>query len=40
MPRPLALALLIAGVAFPLSRIGRIDLVAHAVDVLLLGASA
>jgi enoyl-CoA hydratase/carnithine racemase len=40
VPRPLALALLIAGVAFPLSRIGRIDLVAHAVDVLLLGASA
>jgi hypothetical protein len=37
---PPALALLIAGVAFPLSRIGRIDLVAHAVDVLLLGASA
>lgn len=40
VPRPLALALLIAGVAFPLSRIARIDLVAHAVDVLLLGASA
>jgi hypothetical protein len=40
VPRPVAVAMMIAGVAFPLSRIGRIDLVAHAVDVLLLGASA
>ncbi|TQM36418.1 hypothetical protein [Pseudonocardia cypriaca] len=40
VPRPVAVALMIAGIAFPLSRIGRIDLVAHAVDVVLLGASA
>lgn len=40
VPRPVAVALMIAGVAFPVSRIGRIDLVAHAVDVLLLCASA
>jgi hypothetical protein len=40
VPRPLAAALLIAGAAFPLSRIARIDVVAHAVDALLLGASA
>ncbi|QYN36161.1 hypothetical protein K1T35_02090 [Pseudonocardia sp. DSM 110487] len=40
VPRPLAVALLIAGAAFPLSRIGRVDLVAHAVDALLLGTSA
>jgi hypothetical protein len=40
VPRPLAATLLVAGVAFPLSRVGRVDLVAHAVDALLLGASA
>lgn len=40
VPRPLAVALLVAGAAFPLSRIGRIELVAHAVDTVLLGASA
>jgi hypothetical protein len=40
VPRPLAVALLVVGAAFPLSRIGRVDLVAHAVDVLLLAASA
>jgi hypothetical protein len=40
VPRPLAATLLVAGVAFPLSRVGRVDLAAHAVDVLLLGASA
>jgi hypothetical protein len=38
-PRPLAVVILLAGAAFPLSRIGRVDLVAHAVDALLLGAS-
>jgi hypothetical protein len=40
VPRPLAVTLLVAGAAFPLSRIGRVDLVAHGVDALLLGASA
>jgi hypothetical protein len=40
VPRPLAVALLVAGAAFPLSRIARVDLLAHAVDALLLGASA
>lgn len=40
VPRPLAVAVLVAGVAFPLSRIGRIELMAHAVDALLIGASA
>jgi hypothetical protein len=40
VPRPLAVALLVAGVAFPLSRIGRVELMAHAIDALLLGASA
>jgi hypothetical protein len=40
VPRPLAVALLVAGAAFPLSRVGRVEIAAHAVDALLLGASA
>jgi hypothetical protein len=39
VPRSLAVGLLVAGAAFPLSRIARIDLVAHAVDALLLSTS-
>jgi hypothetical protein len=40
VPRSLAVALLIAGAAFPLSRISRLDLLAHTIDALLLVASA
>ncbi|HLU60023.1 MAG TPA: hypothetical protein VKZ81_31570 [Pseudonocardia sp.] len=40
VPRPLAVALLVAGAAFPLSRIGRIEPVAHVVDAFLLASSA
>jgi hypothetical protein len=39
VPSSLAVALLVAGAAFPLSRIMRVDLAAHAVDALLLAGS-
>lgn len=40
VPRPLAVTLMLGGLAFPVSRISRIDLIAHGVDAVLLAASA
>ncbi|GAA1271858.1 hypothetical protein GCM10009609_38740 [Pseudonocardia aurantiaca] len=39
VPRLLAVAFMLGGAAFPATRIGRIDLIAHTADALLLGAS-
>jgi Domain of unknown function (DUF4386) len=38
-PRPLAVLLILGGAAFPLSRAGRIELVAHTIDAALLATS-
>ncbi|ADD43988.1 hypothetical protein [Stackebrandtia nassauensis] len=39
-PVPVAVALMLGGLAFPASRVSRVDLIAHGADVVLLAASA